>query len=309
MGHWLSMLRLRIFDTDVVHFIMPDESENESNDLKRIRAIRSGNRSVLTRYSREAVQLLAGTIDTTTRERLRTIATLLNEKTTLLKELDAKVLELCDVSEIEREIEETDEIYSRTCDVQRKIEVNTSEHDALRSQVGTPRVVTTNDVNTNSTENNNEQSSLNEASTTAVSSPQIQQLNLPTAQQLPARARAKLPKVGLPKFKGDITEYRTFWETFESAVHNNGELTTIDKFHHLYSLLQGQAQRTIKGLAITADNYQAAIDLLNERFGKTQQIISTYMDELLKIAPCANDKSIQLRFVYDKISVNVRGLA
>ena len=85
-------------------------------------------------------------------------------------------------------------------------------------------------------------------------------------------------------------------------------LTTIDKFHHLYSLLEGQAQRTIKGLAIAADNYQAAIDLLNERFGKTQKILSTYMDELSKIAPCANDKPNHLRFVYDKISVDVRGL-
>ena len=32
------------------------------------------------------------------------------------------------------------------------------------------------------------------------------------------------------------------------------------------------------------------------------------MDELLKIRGCTSDKASQLRFVYDKISVNVRGL-
>lgn len=32
------------------------------------------------------------------------------------------------------------------------------------------------------------------------------------------------------------------------------------------------------------------------------------MDELLKIPACTSDKASQLRFVYDKISVNVRGL-
>ena len=32
------------------------------------------------------------------------------------------------------------------------------------------------------------------------------------------------------------------------------------------------------------------------------------MDELLKITACNEDKSKQLRFVYDKVSVNVRSL-
>ena len=32
------------------------------------------------------------------------------------------------------------------------------------------------------------------------------------------------------------------------------------------------------------------------------------MDELLKIPTCNGDKSSQLRFVYDKVSVHVRGL-
>ena len=120
--------------------------------------------------------------------------------------------------------------------------------------------------------------------------------------------RTKLPKLVLQKFKGDLTRYRTFWETFESAVHKNTELTTVDKLNYLFSLLEGQALRAIKGLAITESNYQAAIDILHERFGKSQQIISGHMDELLKIPPCIGDKASQLRFVYDKLNVNVRGL-
>ena len=31
------------------------------------------------------------------------------------------------------------------------------------------------------------------------------------------------------------------------------------------------------------------------------------MDELLKLQPCTSEKSSQLRYVYDKGSVNVRG--
>ena len=59
---------------------------------------------------------------------------------------------------------------------------------------------------------------------------------------------------------------------------------------------------------MTDANYDAAINILNQRFGKPQQIISAHMDELLKIPACNGDKPSQLRFVYDKVSVHVRGL-
>ena len=55
-------------------------------------------------------------------------------------------------------------------------------------------------------------------------------------------------------------------------------------------------------------HYQSAVEILHQRFGKPQQIISTHMDELLKIPACTSDKASQLRFVYDKISIDVRGL-
>ena len=99
----------------------------------------------------------------------------------------------------------------------------------------------------------------------------------------PSLSRSELPKLVFSKFKGDVTSYRIFWETFENTVHNNEELTTIAKFNYLFSVLKGQALRAIKGLAITEDNYKAAVDILQERFRRTQQIAAAHMDELLKI--------------------------
>ena len=97
----------------------------------------------------------------------------------------------------------------------------------------------------------------------------------------------------LSKFTGDVTNYSVFWETFQSAVHENEEPSNIAKLNYLFSLLEGQALQAIKGLAITESNYTAAIDILRECFGKTQQIIAAHMDELLKISTCDGDKSKQ----------------
>ena len=52
----------------------------------------------------------------------------------------------------------------------------------------------------------------------------------PSSVELPASSpRVKLPKLSLKKFNGDLTKWMTFWDTFESAVHNNTALTSIDQ--------------------------------------------------------------------------------
>lgn len=116
----------------------------------------------------------------------------------------------------------------------------------------------------------------------------------------------EIPK--LPKFKGDVMQWQGFWDSYNSSIHTNLQLTQIDKFNHLHSLLEGQAARSIEGSTRTEANYNSAIDLLHKRFGKPQNIISKHMDEMLKIPGCVNDNASQLRLVYDRISINIRGL-
>ena len=121
---------------------------------------------------------------------------------------------------------------------------------------------------------------------------------------------AKLPKLVLPKYKGEATKWHSFWDSFKSAVHENTTLSAIERCNYLISLLEGAAYRAVQGLTITEDNYNSAIELLHERFGKPQQIISAHMDELLKIQGCNDsDGHSSLRYVYDKITVHIRGLA
>ena len=46
--------------------------------------------------------------------------------------------------------------------------------------------------------------------------------------------KPKLPKLHLPKFAGNITKFQTFWDSFESAVHMNPDLSSIDKFNYVF---------------------------------------------------------------------------
>ena len=74
--------------------------------------------------------------------------------------------------------------------------------------------------------------------------------------------------------------------------------------------MEGAAKRSIQGLTLSDANYYSAVEILEQRFGKPQQIISAYMEELLKLPSCSGTERLtSLRFVYDKVSAHVRGLS
>ena len=118
----------------------------------------------------------------------------------------------------------------------------------------------------------------------------------------------KLPKISLARFSGDITKYQSFWQCFRSAVHENTTISTVQKFTYLMCSLEGTAYRALEGFDLTEENYEQAIDTLKSRFGKSQQIISAHMQEILKLNTNPNETVTQLRTILDKINVHVRGL-
>ena len=83
----------------------------------------------------------------------------------------------------------------------------------------------------------------------------------------------------------------------------------MDKFNYLNLLLEGPAARIIQGLTLNESNYGSAVKLLQDRLSRPQLIISTHMEELLKISSSVGDKPSFLQYVYDKINMNVSALS
>ena len=69
-----------------------------------------------------------------------------------------------------------------------------------------------------------------------------------------------MPKLTQNKFKGKMTSWAPFWDSYESSVHTNSGLSAVDKFVYLRSLLEDSAADAISGLTLIAATYDAAID-------------------------------------------------
>ena len=129
------------------------------------------------------------------------------------------------------------------------------------------------------------------------------------SQRRRVKAQVRLPTFELKKFSGDPTLWPEFFESFKVAVHENPDLSEIERFTYLKGYLSAEASRCIEGLALTAANYDEALTLLKDRFGNKKLIISRHMDALLGLEQIRSSALVkELRALYDKIMVNIRAL-
>jgi len=121
-----------------------------------------------------------------------------------------------------------------------------------------------------------------------------------------AEVKVLLPKIKLEAFDGNPLNWISFWDQFKSAVHERAELSNINKFSHLRSLLSETPASIISGLSLTNDNYLQAVELLNERYGNPQVLIHSQMDLLVQLPRLDDHHNAQeFRRFFDKVEAAV----
>jgi len=144
-------------------------------------------------------------------KQLEVIHRLLETKLKALGDIDQEILSLCSVEEIPQEIEKSERYVEKIITCQKRINDISQQNDGTMQETSNPLARL------------------------------MQALPLGVPQQPMNQVKAKLPKLILPKFRGDVTTWTGFWESYKSAVHDNENISKIDKFNYLKSLLEGAA--------------------------------------------------------------------
>ena len=121
------------------------------------------------------------------------------------------------------------------------------------------------------------------------------------------QSSVKLPKLDIPFFEGNRTEWTEWWNFFQVTVDQNRQLSDTEKLLYLHSRLIGDAKHAISGLRLTNENYRVAVALLKEKFNDTQLILHFHYIELINLPP-ANNSSKGLRSLYDHVEKHLRSL-
>lgn len=123
------------------------------------------------------------------------------------------------------------------------------------------------------------------------------------------KQNVKLPKLTINIFYGDSSYWLDFWNQFSITIHDNEELSKIEKFSYLKLYLGGNALAAVSGFALTTENYDTAIQLLKRRFGRNDLVISSHMKKLLSVEPVKNVTNVKLlRKFYDHCEIQIRSL-
>lgn len=99
--------------------------------------------------------------------------------------------------------------------------------------------------------------------------------------------------------------WQEFWDPFENAIHQNPDLSKTEKFTYLKSYLIA----AIAGLKVTDTNYDTAVDMLKQRFGRKDIIVSAHRSKLLNLSQVKRSSDIvALRQLFDEVEVQIRSL-
>ena len=318
-----------------------------AEELSRKRRTHGGHRSTTTRIITSAIEVLAsGDLLEIAKHvvKLNQQKASLQEKRTILLQLDREILALVDEVEIGAEIEQADlveeNIQLAIANIDHAVSSNANINGVaanLPAQPNVPAGTSTEEGPVRASEGQTENGSLlprvlgqnengsslpsasgqnkNGSSPPGTSGQNENGSSAPSASladssaSTPRKTQVKLPKLELKKFDGDHSKWISFWDTFEASVHKNESLSAIDKFNYLISRLERSAAEAISGLTLTASNYDEAIEILKGRFGNKQQIINRHMEILLNLDTVTSHLNMRsLPKFHDTVESNVRSL-
>ena len=75
---------------------------------------------------------------------------------------------------------------------------------------------------------------------------------------------AKLPKLVISKFEGSYMDWPRFWSQFSETIDKTN-IAPISKFTYLCGLLDSMVKCTVEALAFTAEGYNRAKSILQDR--------------------------------------------
>lgn len=120
--------------------------------------------------------------------------------------------------------------------------------------------------------------------------------------------RPKLPEISCPVFDGDYRQWFAFTELFRALIHDRTDIGVVEKMVYLQRNLSGEALSLVKNLALTENNYEAALKLLSDRYSNHRLIINAHLETMLDRPNLSQQSASGLKGMHDDIKEALQAL-
>ncbi|XP_066595071.1 uncharacterized protein [Prorops nasuta] len=125
------------------------------------------------------------------------------------------------------------------------------------------------------------------------------------SNQLP---KVKLPKISLQSFDGKYENWLSFKNMFINVIDVRPDLTDLDKFHYLKSVVVGEAAKKLEVFSVHADNYKRAWDLLIRSYEVKRVLVSQHISMIFELPILSKVSSIGLAKLADDMQQHIASL-
>ena len=127
----------------------------------------------------------------------------------------------------------------------------------------------------------------------------------PTSTQ--AVKTAKLPKLVITKFRGDLTDWPRFWSQFETEI-DKAEIAGVTKYSYLKELVDPKIRTEIDGLPFSSEGYERAKNILIRKYGQTSEVVNAYVENIMSLPTIGGTQPARIHDFYEKLLFNVQSL-
>ncbi|XP_063617952.1 uncharacterized protein LOC134790896 [Cydia splendana] len=118
----------------------------------------------------------------------------------------------------------------------------------------------------------------------------------------------KLPKISIPTFSGDYSEWTSFRDLFKSLIHKNKDLDDVQKLHYLKGYLVGEAEQLLRHVQITQDNYSACWEKLEKRYNNKKYLSNCILKRFMSQKNITTESANALKELLDTTNECLDGL-
>lgn len=118
----------------------------------------------------------------------------------------------------------------------------------------------------------------------------------------------RLPKLTIPTFYGKLNEWSHFSDLFVNLVHNNANLSDVEKHEYLKLSLKGEALMLIKHLPVNSASYLSAWKIVDTRYNVPRTIAEYHLKQILALPNCSSRTYNNLNTLVNGLRENIAAL-
>ncbi|XP_029167976.1 uncharacterized protein LOC114938272 [Nylanderia fulva] len=119
----------------------------------------------------------------------------------------------------------------------------------------------------------------------------------------------RLPRIDLPKFNGEYSQWNHFRDLFASMINANTDLSAVEKLHYLKMSLSDEPATLLKGVEISSEGFNRAWDTLIDRYDNKRILIEAQLSALFSIRKAKSECASEVKRLLCELKEAIGALA